>query len=49
MLRKVYLEITNVCNLSCAFCPGTRRPPHFLTTAEFEALTDRRQRICIFT
>ena len=25
MLRKVYLEITNVCNLSCAFCPGTRR------------------------
>ena len=41
MLRKVYLEITNVCNLSCAFCPGTRRPPHFLTTAEFEALTDR--------
>ena len=41
MLRKVYLEITNVCNLSCAFCPGTRRPPHFLCVEEFEALTDR--------
>lgn len=41
MLRKVYLEITNVCNLNCAFCPGTRRPPHFLCVEEFEALTDR--------
>ena len=24
-LKKVYLEITNVCNLRCDFCPGTRR------------------------
>ena len=41
MLRKVYLEITNVCNLSCAFCPGTQRAPHFLTEAEFEQLAGR--------
>ena len=41
MLRKVYLEITNVCNLSCAFCPGTRREPHFLTEAEFELLAGK--------
>lgn len=38
MLRKAYLEITNVCNLSCAFCPGTKRAPKFLTVDEFRLL-----------
>jgi len=38
MLRKAYLEITNVCNLSCAFCPGTKRAPKFLTIDEFRLL-----------
>lgn len=41
MLRKVYLEITNRCNLRCAFCPGTRRPLRDLTLPEFDLLTDR--------
>ena len=36
--NKVYLEISNLCNLRCAFCPGTRRPPHRMTEAEFSAL-----------
>lgn len=35
---KVYLEISNVCNLSCAFCPGTTRAARFLTTEEFTLL-----------
>lgn len=35
---KIYLEITNVCNLSCSFCPGTVRPPKFLSTDEFSFL-----------
>lgn len=39
MLKRVYLEITNVCNLACAFCPGTTRTPHFLTEEEFDRLT----------
>lgn len=40
MLTRVYLEITNVCNLRCAFCPGTARPPRFMSEAEFSlALT----------
>lgn len=41
MLKKAYLEITNVCNLSCTFCPGTKRESRFLTQAEFDLLTDR--------
>ena len=41
MLRKAYLEITNVCNLSCAFCPGTRRAARFLTAEEFRLLAGK--------
>lgn len=41
MLKKVYLEITNVCNLSCAFCPGTRRAKRFMTLEEFQILSAR--------
>ena len=36
--NKVYLEISNLCNLRCAFCPGTKRTPHRMTEAEFSAL-----------
>ena len=36
--NKVYLEISNLCNLRCAFCPGTKRSPHRMTEAEFSAL-----------
>jgi MoaA/NifB/PqqE/SkfB family radical SAM enzyme len=35
MLKKAYFEITNVCNLNCSFCHGTKRAPRFLTREEF--------------
>lgn len=35
---RVYLEITNCCNLSCSFCPGTTRPPAFLRVEQFRQL-----------
>ena len=41
MLRKAYMEITNVCNLRCAFCPGTKRTPRFLTAEEFALLAGK--------
>ncbi|HSN66492.1 MAG TPA: SPASM domain-containing protein [Fusibacter sp.] len=34
--KKIYVEITNVCNLKCDFCPLTKRPPQFMTEAAFE-------------
>ena len=36
--NKIYLEISNVCNLSCSFCPGTKRAKHVMTEAEFSTL-----------
>lgn len=43
MLNKAYLEITNVCNLSCAFCHKTSRKKRFMSEDEFEILTDKLQ------
>ena len=39
--RKVYLEISNICNLSCAFCPGTRRFKRAMTEEELTVLLPR--------
>ena len=35
---KIYLEISNLCNLSCAFCPGTKRKKKALNEEEFSEL-----------
>lgn len=32
---RVYVEITNICNRSCSFCPGTKRAPRRITKDEF--------------
>ena len=32
---RAYVEITNICNRSCSFCPGTVRPPRRMTMDEF--------------
>ena len=39
--NKVYLEISNVCNLKCQFCPGTKRKPKVMTEEEFSSLLPR--------
>ena len=36
--RKIYVEISNKCNLSCAFCPGTRRGSCSMTERQFFSL-----------
>lgn len=33
--KKVYIEITNVCNLNCAFCPKTKREPRMMDVERF--------------
>ncbi len=36
--RTAYLELTNVCNRNCPFCPGTRRAPRFMEPGLFRKL-----------
>ena len=43
MISRCYLEITNICNLDCLFCPKTDREKRRLTFEEFDTLTDRLQ------
>lgn len=38
--KKLYIEITNVCNLSCEFCPTTKREPRFMGVEEFKYILD---------
>lgn len=38
--KKVYIEITNVCNLSCNFCPKTKRKYKFMNKEEFIYILD---------
>ena len=35
MPNKAFLEITNVCNLACSFCHGTKREGRFISKEEF--------------
>ncbi len=34
--KRVYIEITNICNLNCSFCPKLKRSPRHMSCYEFE-------------
>lgn len=35
MYSRVYVEITNICNMNCSFCHGHNREPYMITEKEF--------------
>lgn len=37
-MKNAYVEITNICNLSCEFCPGHSRPRRHMSASEFETV-----------
>lgn len=41
--NRVYVEITNICNRNCSFCPGTVREPKRMTLEEFTHVLDELQ------
>lgn len=51
MFNKIYLEISNVCNLQCSFCPPVERSKKSLDVASFEKIIEQishlTERICL--
>lgn len=39
--NKAYVEITNICNLSCPFCHGTKRAPRTMSADEFAEVAQK--------
>lgn len=38
MYKRVYIEITNICNLNCSFCPNTKRDKKYMSIDEYEII-----------
>lgn len=41
MFNKVYIEITNICNMHCSFCHGHSRKPKRMSLDEFTLILDK--------
>ena len=39
--KKIYIEITNVCNLKCSFCIGNKRIKKYMSIEEFNVILDK--------
>ncbi len=39
--KKIYIETTNICNLSCNFCPKTSRKLGFMSKEDFKKIMDK--------
>ena len=48
MIDRCYIEITNVCNLNCDFCPKHRRAARKMSLDEFDLITDKIRGRVIF-
>ena len=42
--KKIYIEITNMCNLKCSFCPDTKRKKSFMSVQEFSEIAKKINR-----
>ena len=43
--KKVYIEITNICNLNCSFCPGHKRIAKQMSAKDFATVLDKTHHI----
>ncbi|SHH44360.1 radical SAM/SPASM domain-containing protein [Clostridium grantii] len=41
--KRIYIEITNYCNLKCSFCPETKRKLEYMTVDKFEEVLKKIQ------
>lgn len=40
-LKKIYIEITNICNLNCSFCSKNSRKKENMTLEEFKQILEK--------
>ena len=41
MFKRIYIEITNQCNLNCTFCKKNSRPAKYLSLEEFTYILEQ--------
>ena len=41
MYSKVYVEVTNICNMNCSFCHGHSRAPRQMSIGEFTLILEK--------
>lgn len=41
MYKRIYIEITNICNLSCAFCPKNKRDKKYMSVNDFNNIINK--------
>lgn len=46
MFKKIYIEITNICNLKCEFCIPCRREARMMSVSDFEEVI---KKVCRYT
>lgn len=46
MFKKVYFEISNICNLKCSFCPETSRVKSFVSLDDFKKVALELKNYC---
>lgn len=43
--KKVYIEITNCCNLKCSFCSSVKKPQKFMSIEEFDQILKKVSKV----
>ena len=41
--KRIYIEITNICNLNCSFCPPTNRKKEYMNIESFQKIISKME------